>query len=849
MHCVLVSHTHWDREWYRTFEEFRSRLVDAVDDVLDRVAADPSFRFLLDGQTILLEDYLQLRPERSAELQAACRAGRVSIGPWYVQPDSLLPSGEALVRNLLEGRRVGRELGGVSRVAYTPDSFGHPAQLPQILAGFGLEPFVYWRGNGNEIDQLPAEYRWEAPDGTSILVHHLSEGYFAAAGLPEDPMSAALFLERLATKLGQRTRNGRVLLMNGIDHALPDPGVTHALEALARVTGWQVERGLLEDFVRGLAAEAPVFRGALLGGRVANLLPGVWSTRMMQKLRNRRAEALLTGWAEPYSALAHLLGAPDERPALRTAWRALLPNQAHDSICGCSQDRVHLQMEGRYDQAIELSRETTRRVLERLAGLGGSRRRPWAADLDVAVFNPSPHTRTDAVQIPLDPDPWLAFRGEYERSMQVHPLLGATALVAGYTADGAPAHLIRDEDSPGVRVDPASPPLVVELVARDVPGFGWRRVRLARSAEHSAIEDDGTEIAANGIAVHAAPEGTLRVRFGAREFRDLLALEDTGDRGDTYDFDPVTTGGELRVERVRTRRWVHPAGIARLLVERELSMPAALASDRTRRSDERISCRFLVEARLVEGVSRVDLDVRLENAARDHRLRLLFPTQGGEVQAASTFDVIRRPAGPPNANGWVHPPPATFPLQGFVSVGGLCVGAPGMPEAEVSADGVIAIPLVRAVGSLAYMDLHTRPVPAGPVIPTPGAQCLGPIRARLALLDALDPRAIRDFELGLMGVLAGSEPLVAPNVPLLEISPHEVLLEACKPPEEGRGMVIRLLNPTDAPLEARVRPGVPFAVARLVRLDESLVPGEVLLEQGWICLTVPPHALRSILVA
>ena len=146
MDCLLVSHTHWDREWYRTFQAFRARLVDTVDRVLDLLAADPGWRFLLDGQSVIVEDYLDVRPGRRAELEAACRAGRLAVGPWYVQPDSLLPSGEAHVRNLLEGRRVAATIGAASRVAYTPDSFGHPAQLPQLFAGFGLGPFVYWRG-------------------------------------------------------------------------------------------------------------------------------------------------------------------------------------------------------------------------------------------------------------------------------------------------------------------------------------------------------------------------------------------------------------------------------------------------------------------------------------------------------------------------------------------------------------------------------------------------------------------------------------------------------------------------------------------------------------------------------
>ncbi len=847
MHCTLVSHSHWDREWYRTFQGFRARLVDAIDRILDLVKEDAEFRFLLDGQTIVLEDYLEIRPERRSELELACRDGRITIGPWYVQPDSLLPAGETHVRNLLEGRRVGREFGGVSAIAYTPDSFGHPAQLPQILAGFGLELFVYWRGNGSEIDDLPAEYRWESPDGTSILAHHLGEGYFGAAGLPEDPISAASFLRTLAEGLASRTRNDRVLLMNGIDHAIPAPGVGAALEALRRSTGWPVKRGVLEDFASGLSVEAPTFAGELVGGRIANLLPGVWSARMPIKLRNREAETALLGWAEPWAAVAAQRGLRDERASLRSAWRALLCNQAHDSICGCSQDRVHQQGEARYDAAIELAQETTERCLERLAGLDAVRRRPWDADLDVAVFNPSPQRRTDVVRFPIEADAWVEYRGEFERSMQVHPMLGATTQARGYTVDGAPARLVADPDSSRLRLETDRPPLHVEAVVADVPAFGWRRIRLERADACPDQVDDGREITEGDIGVMAAPDGTLDVRFGTQIYRGLCGLEDIGDRGDTYDFDPVPAPAEPRLESVRVERRRHPAGLQSLCIERVFNTPEALDVGRRRRSVERSTSRLLVEARLARGVPRVDLDVLLENGARDHRLRLLFPTgeRGGDVRAAGTSDVVRRVAGPRDGANWVHPPPRTFAQQGFVHAGGLTVGAPGLPEAEVTEDGVIALTAVRAVGWLALMDLETRPIPAGPVVLTPGAQCLGPIRARLTLTASFDPQEVRDFEVGFRAVPAGEHPRLEEGVSVLESSSRTVLIDAVKPAEEGRGVIVRLLNPTGREETVSLHSALGATRATPVRLDEEPCGDTLSLPEGVLRTVVGPHALRS----
>jgi len=844
MKCVLVSHSHWDREWYRTFQSFRARLVDLVDRVLDLVAEDPGFRYLLDGQTIIVEDYLEIRPGRRADLEAACRAGRIAIGPWYVQPDSLLPSGEAHVRNLLEGRRTGSVLGSVSRVAYCPDSFGHPAQLPQLFAGFGLGPFVHWRGADDEVHALPAAYLWTAPDGSAVMAYHLAEGYFAASGLPVDPHAATHRLEQLARALAGPGEDGPVLLMNGFDHALPEPHAGAVADALAHATGWTVTRGLLEDFASLLPAPAASFRGDLVGARTANLLPGVWSARLPLKLRNRRAEALLEGWTEPWAAVGAALGAPDERPSLRAAWRALLQNQAHDSIGGCSLDRVHEQMQARYDAAEELGGETATRMLERLAGLGAERRSPWSEAFEVGVFNPSPHVRTDVVRFAPVPHSWIEFRSGGE--VAVHPWLQVGLTADGYTVDGQPARLAVDDGPERIWLLPDVPPRSIEFVAADVPAFGWRRFRLAPSSRHADQEDLGREISCGSIGVTVADDGTLAVRFGDRRYAGLTALDDTGDRGDAYDFDAVRDG-EVALTAVLVRRRLDPTGVRHLFVSRVLSVPAALSTDRRRRGAESVPLPVQIAVRLVPGTERVDLHVRLVNTARDHRLRLLFPTGGPvtSLQAATTFDVARRATAPRDASRWVHPAPATFPHHGFVCANGLTVAAPGLPEAEVTADGVIAVTLVRAVGWLARMDVRTRPRPAGPLIAVAGAQCLETIEAALSLFAGVDPRTARDAELGLRAVPAGDTPLVAPDRPLLEVSPREIVVSALKPAASGPGMILRLLNPTDAPVASTTVLGFPVSEVAPVRLDETADGPPLRLVDGRLEAVVPPHALRS----
>src|SRR5438270_7276503 len=161
---LVVPHTHWDREWYVPFEVFRLRLGAVIDGVLDKLEADPEFRsFPLDGQGIVLEDYAAARPDHVHRLRALLAAGRLEAGPWYVLPDEILVGSEALVRNLLLGRRVCRRFGVEPTAAgYEPDSFGHPAQLPQILAGFGLRTFLFSRGLGDQLDDVGVVFRWQA---------------------------------------------------------------------------------------------------------------------------------------------------------------------------------------------------------------------------------------------------------------------------------------------------------------------------------------------------------------------------------------------------------------------------------------------------------------------------------------------------------------------------------------------------------------------------------------------------------------------------------------------------------------------------------------------------------------
>ncbi len=374
---------------------------------------------MLDGQTIVLEDYLEIRPEREAELRRHIRSGRILIGPWHILPDEFLVSPEATIRNFLEGARTCRRFGPRMPVGYTPDPFGHIGQLPQILRGFGIEWAAFRRGLSDE----PCELWWDAPDGSRVLAAYLRDGYDNAAGLPTgDPALFADEVDRRRDSLRPHSAVNDLLLMHGTDHMEPPRDTSSAIRSAAgRLQGDRLIHSTLPAYfaavssaVRRRNLRLPVVRGELRSPKRHHLLPGVLSTRMWIKQRNRECETLLERWAEPFSAWASLTVPPrlqtplvrDPAGGLHAAWRMLMQNHPHDSICGCSIDEVHEEMRPRFAQAAQIGEEIAQAGLEALAAAVDTS----AGEESIVVFNPAPGPGSGPVEVDLHPPAdWDAF--------------------------------------------------------------------------------------------------------------------------------------------------------------------------------------------------------------------------------------------------------------------------------------------------------------------------------------------------------------------------------------------------------------------------------------------------------
>ncbi|MGE5673013.1 MAG: alpha-mannosidase, partial [Mycobacterium leprae] len=441
----MYHHTHWDREWWTTFQNFRFRLVHIVDQLLDILDADPSFSFTLDGQTIVLKDYLEVRPENEERLLGYIRAGRLGIGPWHILPDEYLVSGEAHIRNLWLGERTARQYGVVNnKVGYLPDQFGHISQMPQILAGFGIDAAVVWRGFGappvgqpeGEGDvggpnyyafpparnpkQFPertqSEFWWEAPDGTRVMGVYLPLEYYQShfADFPGDSErtydQTVGRCRRTANYLRAYATTDNVLQPYGGDHLPADPRLPELLQTINRELegdNIEIKLALLGDFVRAVQAENPDLQVVWKGegrafGRKAYVLPGVASTRIYIKQLNRDNQVALERYAEPYQALRWMLGGKYEHNYLWLAWERLIQNHPHDSISGCSIDQVHREMITRFDESKQLADLLAFSAQEDIAGRVDMGNLPEGAQ-PIVVFNPLNWSRTDEVRINLNP--------------------------------------------------------------------------------------------------------------------------------------------------------------------------------------------------------------------------------------------------------------------------------------------------------------------------------------------------------------------------------------------------------------------------------------------------------------
>ncbi len=789
---------------------------------------------------------------------------------------------------------------------------------------------------GLDEGDLKSELWWQSPDGSRVLLRHLPTdlGYANASALADEIQTAASDLQAIARYEAGRAASSVLLALNGVDHlpAREDiPAIIEAANDHAR-DDYFFRQGSLEEYFAALVralGDQPLqtVYGELRDvnrtpGRDNRLLPHILSARIYNKIQNERAQTILERWAEPWSALLWLQGEDYPKAFLWKSWEWLLQNHPHDSIGGCSIDAVHAQMETRFAWATEIAEEITNERFELLA------RRIDLLDLKedeaaLIVFNSLPWPLEEAITV--DIDFWDGFL-DHLAMQRWTPLSPESDIAPETTAPEIYRRRIRKQwwdDRPilpsskfrGLQIRPLDEveplsvqiesisrsqilrPLVSGLASErsatrvrasfmaSLPAFGYQVYAITPTTNPNrpvTIAHPSNVMENEYLHVHIESNGTFLIhdKVSGQIYRDLGYFEDGGDCGDGYNFSPPL---EDRVENTlglnaRISRLTDGPAVQRYQIDYEWSLPESLDPSGRKRSETRTLCRLRVVASLGAASPTLDLQVTFDNHVRDHRLRILFPSDvNTDVSHASAqFDVVSHAAKvtPVPDEAWVEDAPTTYPQQDWVDLSdekyGLCIINQGLPEYEVlnTEQREIAITLLRAVGYLgAGTDLLSAAVGAGPHIATPEAQIQRGLTFSLSILPHRGTwqssevwrqamrhnNSPRTITTGMVKNQMGSSHGKLPaKESFLAIDGRNVILSALKKAEQGEDLIIRLYNPSDSLTHASVLlPFVPMK-AELVGLDElprvatteQTIP--ILEEDGKVRISLAPKKIITL---
>lgn len=761
----IISHSHWDREWYQSFESHRMKLIELVDNILDKVENDPEFGgFFLDGQVIAIDDYLEIRPEKRAQVEKCIREGKVQTGPWYILQDEFLTSGEACVRNLQVGMQEAEQYGAVGNVGYFPDAFGNAGQMPQVLKQAGMDAVVFGRGvkpigpnnevTGGQYESTYSEMMWASPDGTKLPGILFANWYNNGVEIPVDEAEAKVYWDKKLADARKFAATHQLLMMNGCDHQPLQKNITEAIR-VARKLYPDVEfiHSDFKKYVEAMEKEISENFSTVKGELTSQETDGRWtlantaSSWIGLKQDNRAGETALERKAEPAAAMADVMGKAYPEDQMIYSWKKLMQNHPHDSICGCSVDEVNEEMKTRFAKSRQVADAIYDESVEYLTNKVNTAALPGDGEkIPFVVWNTSGETKSQVVEkeLHLFRDYNLFVWDSYEAAEKVE----FPAMVLR-DADGnvvpakiADAGVAFGYDLPDDRFrQPYMAKKVLVTFEAEVPALGYRTYYLETaeqaqdvdvvSADENVLENDAVK-----VVVNADGSYNLLDKKTGRMYENLGFYEDTGDMGNEYIYiqdsgkQVVSTKGmkaEIScVEKNAFRTVVEichkmmvPSGMGEeLLRQREMCIdPYTRVANR---SSELVEMDVKTVLTLEKSAKGLRVATTICNQAKDHRVRVILPTglDTSMHMADSAFEVVRR--NNRHNDSWTNPCGCER-QQCFVAMedakGGLLVANRGLYEYEILEDqgNAVAVTLLRCVAEMGDWGYF----------PTPKAQQIG----------------------------------------------------------------------------------------------------------------------------
>lgn len=789
----IISNTHWDREWRFPFQINRQMLVNMIDKVLEILESEPNYKaFHLDSQSIVIEDYLEIKPQNHERISKLVKDKRLFIGPWYVLPDEFQVGGENLIRNLLIGHKICRAIGRVSKVGYSPFSWGQISQLPQIYSNFGIDFVMFYRGV-NSLDAPKAEFIWEGADGTQVLASRFSTMprynfyfyiyrpvlfnefpstikfdwtresllfHFADLSLYEtdyfNPKPAETFfeeniklqVEKIIKEQAEDFISPHIIWMEGHDSSGPHIGTIKIIEAIKKhFPDLKVIHSTLEDYAEAVKESIDKSKLKLLKGerrstqfdlRSGNLWGYTISARMDLKIRNFDCERWLQFYAEPFYNFASILGLDNNDKYLELAWKLFVQNSAHDSIGGCSLDEIHEDMINRYKNVKEISTGIYSKALQFILSNGDLIQKNVPEENYLSAFNPTSYVRSEIIPFVIDVPKEFA-----KDSIRIFDFAGEEMEIQISKSCDTQVNLEQMIDRP----------MFVDVVRyfgyanlKSIPSFGYKTFKVIPSEAYTNSKKilkstNGKFILENEyLKVKINKNGTFDIfdKVTNKKFSNLGYFYDEGESGHAWVHKAEKPFVTTLKSSPKIKIIENGLLCSKILIKHKFKIPSRkmrIFSNRKIKS-KGSTIPISLELSLTKNSKRVDLKITLNNNVENHRIRIMFPTglnaeyHYGEGQ----FDVVKRAVKRIDAANWIEPPMYDFPLHNFVDVNdgknGLAILVDGLKEYEVLEDKkrTIAITLLRA---FSYVII---PSTIEEYLDKKGSQCLGNHQFRLSIL-------------------------------------------------------------------------------------------------------------------
>lgn len=608
--AYIVQHTHWDREWYFTAEDAKVLSDQVFTEALDELERNPHVNFTLDGQSSIVDEYLEINPERLDQIKKFMREGRLFVGPWYTQTDALLVDAESILRNLIIGiNDTKNKYGQPMMVGYLPDTFGFNAQLPTLLNHAGINSFMAWRGiDFKNIIDTPY-FNWKGLSNQSVTAMYFPYGYMTGLmtldAINDIPKFVEEKLDPSIKFLADHGNNSDILIPSGIDQKSMVLDFEKVIAEINQESDYTSVISNYQDYVKVIQAKdnLPEYQGDLRLPVYSRVHRTISSVRTAMKLDNFYLEQKILRRVEPLMVIAKKLDVQISTGLVTRLWKKVLENQAHDSIGGCVSDNVAEDIFHRIKEANEIADGIENLILKRIAD---------ALELnanEVLLVNtdPYPYKGSKVVHI-MTHSKDIHFKNTMRQEIVGEKFYPERENIMCLTATG---------------YDYINEPSYYELDVKldvEIPALGYTVIEFEESA--IALNEPTSESGAKISNEHyelSFVNNQVVLKGHDVEIQNFVTLVDAGNDGDTYDYSPL--GNEKEIELPFTTSSIEKGLYGEtLIISGKANLPYNLETRQGNASDY-ADVNYKVLLTLSE-TNQIEGRVEFDNQILSHRLRL-----------------------------------------------------------------------------------------------------------------------------------------------------------------------------------------------------------------------------------